>query len=31
MVTVSDAEELERTIRNEGKKEMEPYNDGQNS
>jgi esterase/lipase len=31
LVTVSDAEELERTIRNEGKKEMEPYNDGQNS
>jgi esterase/lipase len=31
LVTVSDAEELERTIRNEGKKDMEPYNDGQNS
>lgn len=31
LVTVSDAEELERTIRNEGKKEIEPYNDGQNS
>lgn len=31
LVTVSDAEELERTIRNEGKKEIEPYNDdGQN-
>ena len=31
LVTVSDAEELERTIRNEGKKEIEPYNDGHNS
>lgn len=31
LVTVSDAEELERTIRNEGKKEIESYNDGHNS
>lgn len=31
LVTVSDAEELEKTIRNGGKKEIEPYNDGHNS